>query len=288
MSRWTDTEIPDQSGRIAVVTGANTGLGYETAQALAEHGATVVLACRNTDKAKDAADRIRRLVPEATIDVAELDLGALESVRDTGAAIRDRYDRIDLLINNAGVTGLTGITADGFEIQWGINHLGHFALTGLLLDRSSQRRPDVSSRSAASAIGSAASTPTTRPHRPEMPTPNRNSPTCSSPMNSTAASPTHRPSPRPRIPVARAPRSSATPPQASGCRISLSPACSAALPPWVRCPPSAPPRTRTSKAANITAPQGYSRFRAIPCGSNPAHGRAMSGGRGGSGTCPRN
>ncbi|MFE9322162.1 oxidoreductase [Nocardia sp. NPDC052278] len=135
MSRWTDAEIPDQSGRIAVVTGANTGLGYETARMLAEHGAVVVLACRNTDKANDAADRIRTLVPEATIDVTELDLGALKSVRDAGAAIRDRYDRIDLLINNAGVTGLTGTTADGFEIQWGINHLGHFALTGLLLDR---------------------------------------------------------------------------------------------------------------------------------------------------------
>ncbi|MEV5833523.1 oxidoreductase [Nocardia sp. NPDC052112] len=135
MSSWTDTDIPDQSGRIAVVTGANTGLGYATARALAEHGATVVLACRNTDKAEEAAGRIRRLAPEAAIDITELDLGSLVSVRDAAAAIRARYDRIDLLINNAGVTGLTGTTADGFEIHWGINHLGHFALTGLLLDR---------------------------------------------------------------------------------------------------------------------------------------------------------
>lgn len=135
MSRWTDTDIPDQSGRVAVVTGANTGLGYETARMLAEHGAVVVLACRNTDKATAATDRLHRLVPDATIDIAELDLGALASVHAAAAAIRARYDRIDLLINNAGVTGLTGTTSDGFEIQWGINHLGHFALTGLLLDR---------------------------------------------------------------------------------------------------------------------------------------------------------
>lgn len=135
MSGWTEADIPDQRGRVAVVTGANTGLGFETARALAEHGATVVLACRNSDKAGEAAHRIVRCAPGATVDTAELDLSRLASVRAAAETIRGRYDRIDLLINNAGVTGLSGTTEDGFEIQFGINHLGHFALTGLLIDR---------------------------------------------------------------------------------------------------------------------------------------------------------
>lgn len=135
MSRWTEADIPGQYGRVAVVTGANTGLGFETARALAEHGATVVLACRNPAKAAEAAERIVRRAPRATVDTAELDLSRLTSVRAAAETIRGRYDRIDLLINNAGVTGLSGTTEDGFEIQFGINHLGHFALTGLLLDR---------------------------------------------------------------------------------------------------------------------------------------------------------
>ncbi|WP_330232140.1 oxidoreductase [Nocardia sp. NBC_00508] len=135
MRKWTEADIPDQRGRIAVVTGANTGLGFETARALAEHGATVVLACRNPDKAADAAHRITQHVPSASIETAKLDLASLTSVRAAAETIRGRYDRIDLLINNAGVTGRSGTTEDGFEIQFGINHLGHFALTGLLLDR---------------------------------------------------------------------------------------------------------------------------------------------------------
>ncbi|MFC9994177.1 oxidoreductase [Nocardia sp. NPDC127526] len=135
MNPWNETHIPDLSGRIAVVTGANTGLGFETARALAEHGATVVLACRDTDRAAAAADRIARTAPDAAIDIQALDLAALGSIRLAAEAIRGRYAHIDLLINNAGVTGLSGTTADGFEIQFGINHLGHFALTGLLLER---------------------------------------------------------------------------------------------------------------------------------------------------------
>ncbi|MEV0543161.1 oxidoreductase [Nocardia salmonicida] len=135
MNRWTEADIPDLTGRVAVVTGANTGLGFETARALAEHGARVVLTCRDRSRAEDAARRITERSPGTSIDCVELDLADLSSVRAAAATIRSRFDRIDLLINNAGVTGLTGRTEDGFEIQFGINHLGHFALTGLLIDR---------------------------------------------------------------------------------------------------------------------------------------------------------
>ncbi|MFI6172623.1 oxidoreductase [Nocardia sp. NPDC051052] len=135
MSEWTEVDIPSQHGRVAVVTGANTGIGFETARALAERGATVVLACRDHEKAAGAAARIRRSAPGATIETILLDLTSLASIHAAAAAIRDRHDHIDLLINNAGVTGLSGTTADGFEIQFGINHLGHFALTGILLER---------------------------------------------------------------------------------------------------------------------------------------------------------
>ncbi|MEV0246825.1 oxidoreductase [Nocardia sp. NPDC050712] len=135
MSKWTTADMPDLTGRVAVITGANTGLGFETASALAERGAEVVLACRDRGKAEAAADRIRANASRAAIDTAELDLGSLASIRDAATAISSRHSHIDLLINNAGVTGLSGTTEDGFEVQFGINHLGHFALTGLLLDR---------------------------------------------------------------------------------------------------------------------------------------------------------
>ncbi|MFQ6329419.1 oxidoreductase [Nocardia sp. CWNU-33] len=135
MRKWTELDIPDLGGRIAVVTGANTGIGFETARALAEHGAAVVLACRNREKAEAAADRIIQNTPSAALETTEMDLSSLDSISTAAEAIRSRYDHVDLLINNAGVTGLSGTTADGFEIQFGINHLGHFALTGLLLDR---------------------------------------------------------------------------------------------------------------------------------------------------------
>jgi NAD(P)-dependent dehydrogenase (short-subunit alcohol dehydrogenase family) len=136
MAKWTAAEIPDQTGRVAVITGANTGLGYETALALAEHGAHIVLAVRNLDKGKDAAKLIGRRSPGRSVGLQELDLTSLDSIRAAANQLRSDYDRIDLLINNAGVM-LTpeATTKDGFELQFGTNHLGHFALTGLLLDR---------------------------------------------------------------------------------------------------------------------------------------------------------
>ncbi|OBK70727.1 SDR family NAD(P)-dependent oxidoreductase [Mycobacterium sp. 1274761.0] len=136
MTRWTTTDIPDQTGRTAVITGANTGLGYETAKALAARGAHVVLAVRNLDKGRAAADLIARSAPNARVTVQQLDLTSLESIRSAADELRATYDSIDLLINNAGVMMTPrSTTKDGFELQFGTNHLGHFALTGLLLDR---------------------------------------------------------------------------------------------------------------------------------------------------------
>ena len=136
MTKWTTTDIPDQTGRTAVITGANTGLGYETAAALAAKGAHVVLAVRNLDKGQDAARRIEQSTAGAQVEVQELDLTSLDSVRAAAEELRTKYDTIDLLINNAGVMFTPkSTTKDGFELQFGTNHLGHFALTGLLLDR---------------------------------------------------------------------------------------------------------------------------------------------------------
>ncbi|MGX7829538.1 SDR family NAD(P)-dependent oxidoreductase [Actinokineospora sp. 24-640] len=134
--RWTTADIPDQRGRVAVITGANTGLGLETAKALAARGAEVVLAVRDLEKGKAAAADIVGSAPGAEVVVQRLDLSSLDSVRAAAADLRGRYDSIDLLINNAGVMYTPkSHTADGFELQFGTNHLGHFALTGLLLDR---------------------------------------------------------------------------------------------------------------------------------------------------------
>jgi NAD(P)-dependent dehydrogenase (short-subunit alcohol dehydrogenase family) len=136
MSKWTSADIPDQTGRVAVITGANTGLGYETAAALAAKGAQVVLAVRNLDKGKDAALRIGQTTPGAKVELQELDLTSLDSVRSAAEQLKSDHDSIDLLINNAGVMFTPkSTTKDGFELQFGTNHLGHFAFTGLLLDR---------------------------------------------------------------------------------------------------------------------------------------------------------
>ena len=135
-AKWTSDDVPGQHGRLAVVTGANTGLGFETAQVLAARGASVVLAVRDTEKGKRAAARIAGAAPGADVMVQPLDLASLDSIRAAAGELRARHPRIDLLINNAGVMFTPKqTTRDGFELQLGTNHLGHFALTGLLLEQ---------------------------------------------------------------------------------------------------------------------------------------------------------
>ncbi|WP_161880977.1 oxidoreductase [Deinococcus alpinitundrae] len=133
-SDWSEADIPDQSGRIAIVTGANSGLGYETARALAQRGATVIMACRSAQKANRAAEAIRALQPAGSVTVMELDLGDLNSVRSFADQFKTKYQRLDLLINNAGImVPPQGQTEQGFEVQFGVNHLAHFALTAQLM-----------------------------------------------------------------------------------------------------------------------------------------------------------
>jgi NAD(P)-dependent dehydrogenase (short-subunit alcohol dehydrogenase family) len=131
---WTVADIPDLSGRTAVVTGANSGLGLETARALASAGAHVVMAARNRDKASAAEAGIRDRIPGASLEVVSLDLGSLDSVRAASDAILAAHPRIDILVNNAGLMAIPEQrTADGFEMQFGVNHLGHYVLTALLM-----------------------------------------------------------------------------------------------------------------------------------------------------------
>jgi NAD(P)-dependent dehydrogenase (short-subunit alcohol dehydrogenase family) len=134
--KWSESDVPDQSGRIAIVTGSNSGLGFETARVLATRGATVVLAVRDTAKGEAAAARIADEVPRADLKVQKLDLASRASIRTAAGELKSTFDRIDLLINNAGVMYIPTrqTTEDGFEQQFGTNHLGTFALTGLLLD----------------------------------------------------------------------------------------------------------------------------------------------------------
>lgn len=135
MSAWTANDIPDQTGRTAIITGANSGLGLVTATELVRHGADVVLAVRNTVAGEEAASAIRAEAPDATVSVRQLDLASLDSVRAFAERASDELEQIDLLINNAGLVllGPRRTTDDGFELHFGTNHLGHFALTGLLL-----------------------------------------------------------------------------------------------------------------------------------------------------------
>ena len=133
---WTTAEIPDLTGKVAIVTGANSGIGYEAALEFARKGAQTILACRSLDKAKAALAQIQAQVPNASAQIMLLDLASQASVRQFAQAFNAKYDRLDLLINNAGIMMVPyGKTEDGFERQFGTNHLGHFALTGLLMDR---------------------------------------------------------------------------------------------------------------------------------------------------------
>jgi len=142
MAKWTANDIPDLSGKTAVVTGANSGLGYQTTLALASHGAHVVLACRDEGRGTEALERLRGELPNASAELSLLDLADLASVRKFAEGYAGERDHLDILVNNAGVMALDQRreTADGFEMQLGTNHLGHFALTGLLLPQL-QGRP---------------------------------------------------------------------------------------------------------------------------------------------------
>jgi NAD(P)-dependent dehydrogenase (short-subunit alcohol dehydrogenase family) len=134
MTAWTFEDIPDQTGRTAIVTGANTGIGLETARMLALKGARVALACRSREKGELARERILKEKPEASVEVLALDLSDLESVAAFASEFAAAHERLDLLIDNAGVmVPPLGRTKQGFELQLGTNHLGHFALTARLL-----------------------------------------------------------------------------------------------------------------------------------------------------------
>lgn len=131
---WSVADIPDQTGRTAVVTGANGGLGLETARALAAAGAKVVMAARNQEKTAEAEAQIRGGAPDASLEIVELDLGSLASVRAAAEQIIAGHETIEILVNNAGVMGIPERqTSDGFEMQFGVDHLGHFALTAQLM-----------------------------------------------------------------------------------------------------------------------------------------------------------
>jgi len=133
---WTAEDVPDLSDRTIIVTGANSGLGFETVRAVARRGARTLLACRNPEKAQGALDAVRAESPQARVEAAELDLTSLESVRKFAEVVLGTDSTLDVLVNNAGVMAIPRrTTADGFEMQLGTNHLGHFALTGLLLER---------------------------------------------------------------------------------------------------------------------------------------------------------
>ncbi len=136
MTNWTEDDIPDQTGRTILITGANSGIGFEAARALAERGAHVVMGCRNAAKAQAAVGEIEATEPSGSVEILEMDLADLDSIERAAGQFAAAHDRLDVLVNNAGLMATSfQHTAQGFEMQIGVNHLGHFALTGHLVDR---------------------------------------------------------------------------------------------------------------------------------------------------------
>jgi protochlorophyllide reductase len=133
--KWTQQDIPDLTGKVIIVTGANSGLGFESSKAFARNGATVAMAVRNMEKGEKAKADILKIASDPSLDLMKLDMGSLASIREFAEAFKTKYDRLDVLLNNAGLMAIPRQeTGDGFEMQLGVNHLGHFALTGLLID----------------------------------------------------------------------------------------------------------------------------------------------------------
>jgi NAD(P)-dependent dehydrogenase (short-subunit alcohol dehydrogenase family) len=132
---WTTVDMPDLTGKVIIVTGANSGIGYEAAKEFAREGGQTILACRSMEKAQAAMDQIKTEIPDAKLEIMYLDLANLESIRKFADQFKAQYERLDVLLNNAGIMMVPyGTTEDGFERQFGTNHLGHFALTGSLID----------------------------------------------------------------------------------------------------------------------------------------------------------
>ena len=135
MSKWTEKDIPDLNGKVIIVTGANSGLGYENTKQFAKNGAYVIMACRNMESGRKALDKVKEKVPNGLVELMELDLGNLESIKSFAENFKEKFERLDVLLNNAGIMMVPyQKTVDGFESQVGINHLGHFALTAQLFD----------------------------------------------------------------------------------------------------------------------------------------------------------
>jgi NAD(P)-dependent dehydrogenase (short-subunit alcohol dehydrogenase family) len=135
-TKWTEKSLPDLSGKVIIITGANSGTGFSATKFMSAKGATVIMACRNPEKAEKALQSIKNENPSAKLDFIQLDLGDLASVKKFAAAFKEKYALLDILINNAGVAQTPDLkTKDGFEMQMGINHLGHFALTSYLVER---------------------------------------------------------------------------------------------------------------------------------------------------------
>lgn len=134
-SQWSTENIPDLAGKVIIITGANVGLGLETTRELARKGAQTVMACHNRQKAQIAMDQIMAEIPDARIEIMPLDLASQQSIRPFADEFKAKYNRLDVLVNNAGIMWTDySKTEDGFESQLGTNHLGHFALTGSLMD----------------------------------------------------------------------------------------------------------------------------------------------------------